>query len=366
VAKTANKIRGKFADEKYWGPEPTPKGDVTELDLLKAFNWFNYFHSTEDAKSFTISYLKSIKYNKSTIQKISQIPFDNLRSTGWMFRILIQGGDLPAGKKESLLEKIEKLVEGVIENTESEESSNKNVISIQDRINAKASELTGELDEQLDVFFTEGVITFNVKDWMRERDIKPQIAKKIVEKFQPRYEEVKEAFEGKNPDLVEAYKGWRKPVLKVMAIFMKGIIDCLNTSIETHKVIKKPRKKKVKPAGVLVAKMKYMVEDTALNLKSVDPKEIIGASQLWVFNTKYRNLTVYNAAGAGLTVMGSSIKGFDESSITKKLRKVADIINQVKSAGKVPLRKIMDGIKSKPKTATGRINSETILVRVVK
>jgi len=117
-----------------------------------------------------------------------------------------------------------------------------------------------------------------------------------------------------------------------------------------------------------VAKLKYKQKDETYNVVSIDPKQIIGANQLWVFNTKYRTLAVYNAMGpAGLNVKGSTLTGFDEkTSIVKKLRKPTEQLNKLKDGGKVVLRKFMDEIKCKPMTATGRINNEVVLVRIIK
>lgn len=372
MAKTARKVRGKFSDEKYLGPEPTVTADATQAHLARAYNWFNYFYNSEDAKAFTLSYLKSIKYDKKTLQKLNQVKAIDLHNIGWNCRLLECGSTLPGDAWVRIECRIKELVSGVDETVSSDDSTGteevalKNIISIQDRINNKASELIGELQEELDVFFTEGTITFDIKKWSLEKGIKPQIAKRIADKFRPQYEEITEALKGKDPELVEAYKGWRKPVLKVMALFIKRIIDHLDNSIEAQKTIRKPRAKKVKPASVLVAKMKYLDESKEYG-KSVDPKDIVGASQVWVFNTKYRNLSVLNAAGSGLTVAGSSIKGFDDkTSITKKLRKPEPVLKQVKEGGKIVLRKVMDGVKCKASTANGRMNAETIIVRVVK
>ena len=70
---------------------------------------------------------------------------------------------------------------------------------------------------------------------------------------------------------------------------------------------------------------------------------------------------------AGLSVKGSTLTGFDEkTSIVKTLRKPTEQLNKLKDGGKVTLRKFMDDIKCKAKTATGRINKETVLVRIVK
>lgn len=364
--KTAAVRRPKFADEKYMGSEPTVDENATQSDLIHAYNWFNYFYNSEDAKNFTISYLKHIKHNKDTIKKLSKVNAIHLHNIGWNCRLLHNGSTLPDDVWERCDTRIKQLVADVTINDDEEVTAPVKVISIQDRINNKAAELIGELEEQLDVFFQEGVIQFDVKKWSLEKGIKPQVAKRIADKFRPQFTEITEALEGKDPDLVEAYKSWRKPVLKIMALFIKRIIDHMIELDSAGQSVRKPRKKKVKPASVLIAKMKYKENDG--DLKSVNPCDIIGASQLWVYNTKTRNLSVYNAVGnSGLSVRGTTLTGFDEeSSITKKLRKPESVIKPLLEGGKIYLRKVMENIKTAEQKATGRINADTILLRVVK
>lgn len=365
--KTAVVKRPKFADEKYLGPEPEVNENSTKADMARAYNWFNYFYTSEDAKNFTISYLKSIKYDKDTVRKLSQVKAIDLHNIGWNCRLLAtSNSELPPGVWDAIEKKIKGLAEAVVEEAETTEEPQVKVVSIQDRINTKASDLIGELEEQLDVFFQEGVIQFDVKKWSLEKGIKPQIASRIAEHFRPQYEEIAEAQTGKDPDLVEAYKKWRKPVLKIMGLFIKRIIDHMDEVEVAGKAIRKPRKKKVKPPHVLVAKMNYCA--SADTLTSIDPKGIIGASQLWVFNHKTRNLSVYHAVDRdGLSVRGSTITGFDEAvSITKKLRKPEQVIPNVLNLAKVPLRQIMKDLTTTEQKATGRINTDTILLRVIK
>lgn len=366
MRKSATVRRPKFADEKYMGSEPTVDENASQVELAKAYTWFNYFYNSEDAKNFALSYLKHIKYNKDTIRKLSKVNALTLHNIGWNSRLLHNGSTLPDGVWDACIARIEQLVADMSDDTEQVTEQVTKIISIQDRIQHKAAELIGELEEQLDVFFQEGVIQFDVKKWSLEKGIKPQIAKRIADKFRPQFAEITEALEGKDPDLVEAYKGWRKPVLKVMAIFIKRIIDHMTELESAGLAVRKPRKKKVKPASILVAKMKYKENDG--DLKSVNPCDIIGASQLWVFNHKTRNLSVYNAVGnSGLSVRGSTITGFDaETSITKKLRKPESVIKPLLEGGKIYLRKVMDNLTTTEQKATGRINVDTILLRVVK
>ena len=363
------KTRGKFADEKYMGSEPEVHAGSTQAELAQAYNWFNYFYTSDDAKAFTISYLKSIKYDKHVIAKLGAVKSIDLHNIGWNCRLAENGSTLPPKLWTNIEQRIKFLAKEVLEVSENEEDQpQKNVVSIQDRIAGRASDLIGELEEETDVFFTEGVIQFDVKKWSLEKGIKPQIAKRIAEHFRPQYEEIAEALEGKDADLVEAYKRWRKPVLKVLGLFIKRIVDRMVEIESAGNATRKPRAKKIKPAHVLVSKLQFLPEFKELNITSIDPKGIINASQLWVYNPKTRNLSVYHAVGrSGLSVRGTTITGYDtDASITKKIRKPEQVIPQLMIAGKVDLRNLMKNLTTTENKANGRINKDTTLLRIIK
>lgn len=369
MKKSAAVKRPKFADEKYLGAEPEVNENSTQIELARAYNWFNYFYTSDDAKAFTISYLKSIKYDKHVIDRLSSVKSIDLHNIGWNCRLLSTGSTLPGELWNNIETRIKQLSADVVETVEAtEDQPQTKIISIQDRINNKASDLIGELEEETDVFFQEGVIQFDIKKWSVEKGIKPQIAKRIAEHFRPQYEEICEAQEGKDADLVEAYKGWRKPVLKIMGLFLKKIIDHMTEVDAAGQAIRKPRAKKIKPASALVAKLQFLPEFKELNITSVDPKGIINATQLWVYNPKTRNLSVYHAVGrSGLSVRGTTITGYDtDASLTKKVRKPEQVIPQVLNAGKVDLRSIMKNLTTNDSQANGRINKDTVLLRIIK
>jgi len=369
MAKTASKARGKFLDEKYLGPEPVLE-NPTMSDLAKAYTWFNYFYTSDDAKSFVLTYLRQIKYDKKKIKIVEKIRPDLLHNIGWNCRMVSNGSNLPDEILKTVKTKLEALIETesnkVVE--EPTELVPKVVISIQERINNKASDIIGDLEEQIDIFYTQGKNEFDPLSWMKSKDVKPQIAQKIVDYYKPLYSEIYDALQGKDEQLKEAYSSWKKPKLKMYLEFIGNIVSSAESLTVVVRTSKKPRKKKEKPASVIVSKMKYKLEDTDYNIKSAKASDIVGCQQLWVFNTKTRNLYVYNAMGpSGLNVKGTTIIGYDEkTSVTKKLRKPSVTIPQLIDAGKVTLRKLMDGLSSKPKEANGRINSDMVLVRIVK
>jgi hypothetical protein len=128
-----------------------------------------------------------------------------------------------------------------------------------------------------------------------------------------------------------------------------------------------PRKRKEKPAGIQVAKMQYLADFPELKLTSIHPTKIVGASQLWTYNTKNKKLAVYYATSSkGFTVKGTSIQGWDpESSAQNGLRKPSVTIEEVMSGGKPQLQKLLSKLTTITTKPNGRVNSDTILLRVL-
>jgi hypothetical protein len=132
------------------------------------------------------------------------------------------------------------------------------------------------------------------------------------------------------------------------------------------KVNRAPRAKKTVPVEKIVGKLKYMKQNEPLKLVSINPADIIGAKELWIFNTKSRKLGRYIAKEyTELSVKGTAIIGFDENtSIQKTIRKPEEKLKEFKAAGKVALRKFLEDINATDTKLTGRINEETILLKV--
>ena len=94
-----------------------------------------------------------------------------------------------------------------------------------------------------------------------------------------------------------------------------------------------------------------------------------------MFNIKTRKIGKYIAinqdpkglsrTGTGLQAKGTTIIGFDpETSYQKTLRKPDDQLKDFKSSGKVALRKFMDTINTTDTKLNGRINVDTVLLKV--
>jgi hypothetical protein len=158
---------------------------------------------------------------------------------------------------------------------------------------------------------------------MRSLEIKGAHTKHIVPVYQKKIEEIEEAIRGKDQQLSEGYSFLTKKELKEYASLLKRIVDDCAKIAHTAKLTRAPRKKKEKPADKIIEKLQFKKEDNEYKAASINPIDILGASQLWVFNTKTRKLGCYNATDAlGLSVKGTTLINFnEETSIQKTIRK---------------------------------------------
>jgi hypothetical protein len=201
--------------------------------------------------------------------------------------------------------------------------------------------------------------------WMVENEVKPMHASKIAEYFKQRTADWIAIIESKDEYVRESYPRPRKEMIEAAKFF--GLIATDAEKLASNKsAARKPRKKKPVSFEKKVKNLKFKKDDVENKLVSIDPIKIMGSQQLWVYNVKTRKLGVYVAAdAAGLGVKGSSIENYKYSeSVSKTLRKPKDVLSRVLDGGKVVLRKVMAEINSKSVELNGRINKDTILLRV--
>jgi serine/threonine protein kinase len=126
----------------------------------------------------------------------------------------------------------------------------------------------------------------------------------------------------------------------------------------------------INPDSVYVEPINHGINVMSFYHMTEANKKLSTASGKWIYmypdHIKTKKLGVYVADdSSGLSVKGSSIINFSErNSICKTLRKPETILPDVIKGGKVYLRNVMSTIKSKEKGLTGRLNSDTILLKI--
>ena len=333
-------------DEPSWNKKTSP----TQGDISKALNWYNENRDEKHAAKF-LGVPKTIAKEFTTAACVT--------------RMQTRGYKLHKNSKKTYDDMMKRLkVQVKLRKVERKAAPEQ--ISIQERIRMKTDEIIGEMEGMIDDFGIHGDYKqMRAYQWMVDNDVKSIHCAAIIEHFQQQAAEVYIAATGKDKQLVEGYSNFTKAELvNLLKTYAMIVQDAERLSHNASRK-RKPRKRKPLSFDKMVAKVKYQESDDSLKLVSVDPIKIIGASQLWVYNTKTRNLGVYNALDvSGLGMKGTTVQNFDSASVAKILRKPEDVLPKVVSGGKVALRKVMDSINAKPKKLTGRLNKDTILLRI--
>ena len=363
------------ADVQAYGTEPswTNQDEIGNLKVaeIRALNWYNYFCDSKQAKTFVVEYMTSIGRTKDEISLVSSSDAPIPVQLGWIARMMCMGYDPSDTFKNFFVKEFKTVMESAKKTKKTKApvvaTTTAPVVSIQDRIREKTSEEVGEIEGLVDDFIAGGCKSApDMESYLKSKELSSVVQKKMCEVFIKRSKEFEDVMNTTDADIKEGYSNFSKVQLRKIKEFYDAVVTETNRGAE-KKPTRKARKVKEKPASVIASKVQYMKDFAELNLKSILPEKIVGANQVWLYNTKTKLLGMYNADNAkGLTIKGTTIQNFNtETSTGKRLRKPEVTVKQVLDGGKIVLKKLLDGLTTKPAELTGRINSDTIVVRVI-
>ena len=358
------------AERMIKGTERVLRPDHYMSDLIGALNYYNVNHDDKEKKKWFLKYIAQT--DKKLAVELLKVDEYHFRYAGILARLLDGGSALQEKEFNHLQERIAFLKTQVGARQKSQDKADKkaadaakantNVISIQQRMDEKAHELAGEIEGAIDDFILNKTSDFSTKNYLLANQVAGAIAKRIGEFYVPLAAELREAYEGKCPQLKEGYSHFTKRELKKFIEFVDGIVSDCTQQVQTAKVNRAPRKRKPVSPIKQTAKVKYLKEFPELNLKSVAPSNMVDATEVWVYNTKYRRIAVYKAEVGSLSVKGTTIVGFSVTeSKQMTLRKPEEFFKGL-SIGKRALNAKLKTLTTKPAQPNGRINEETIIL----
>jgi hypothetical protein len=377
--KTAPKKRDPlFADEKYTGREPVWDTERAlamtqeEFDhhLRKAFTYYNYFYSAKDLKKYVTDWMKD-HYSKSDVSRF-------IRSSDRLLPITVcslikahkQGMPLRDKELRYVQDRLYEIINSDIPDevvSEQKTVAPAAIKTIQDRLNEKTSEHLAHFEGLYDEVVTGGTADPKAYDYLVSNAVPQSQIKKFEELFMARKTELGEALGKADEQIAEAYRHYKAADYKRHHAFIQSILDALDQYRNVKKATKKARVKRAPNKEKVVGKLKYMKEEKTLKLVSINPVDIIGSQELWCYNTKTRKLYKYvaDSVTGPLGIKGTSLTGYNESaSIGKTLRKPEEKLKEFAKAGKIQLRKFLEDIKATETLGNGRLNSDTVLLRV--
>ena len=368
----SNREKAAALNARMFGVEPKYDHEMTKVELIDALNFYNSF-SRKDLMQSVLVLMKNAGYSKTHISDFSLCEDWRLDMTSAKLAAIVNKNNssvLSKGALTRLRDNIETCIERgvIIKNLEAIKTVTA-IVPIDPNMK-KASVIMAEIDSMIDEQSVNRDFTFDAYKFLQEQSANPIIAKMIADNYAGFLNELQMASEKSDEQVTEGYAHIKKVDMKKTIAFVTNIIDSANKFKQNEKIIRvrKPRKLKVKSADQLTKSVKYCKSFSELNLVSINPTEIIGASSIWIYNTKYRKLGVYvSAPNQTFSVKGTTILNINEElSVSKTLRKPEVQLNEFAKATKVTLRKFLENINGKAASLNGRLNEDTIILKAFK
>jgi hypothetical protein len=373
-----------YSDEKYTGREPVwdteraLKMTQDEFDhfLRKSFTYYNYYCAQKDLKKHMVKWMQENKYSKADVSAFIRSSDRAIPMTAYGLLMSHRQG-MPFREKE--LTYFKQQIDNAITAADSEPEDSatgakpvevtapSKVPTIQDRLNEKTSEHLAHFEGLYVEVVTGGTVDPKAYEYFVANKVPQGQLGKFQDYADTQRMYLTAAIDKLDEQFVEAYKHYRAADFKRHFAFLDAIQTAVDQYRQVKKATKKARVKRAPNKEKVASKLKYMKEEKTLKLVSVNPVDIIGAQELWCYNTKTRKLYKYIADSltGPLGIKGTSITNFDTAkSVGKTLRKPDEKLKEFAKASKVQLRKFLDEIKATETVGNGRINLDMILLKV--
>jgi hypothetical protein len=371
----------KVLEEKHVGAEITNWSGIRDMDnaIYQCLRHYGYFYDHKDAFKWGEAWVKK---NRTASELADYKASEDWRvntTLGGLCKMHMNGAEL----EERYITRINTGIDAAITagkaNRKIEDIDKAKPVKTSAQIlSEKTSDFIAEVEHVIDLYHDPKVWldgeNYSVFNELKKIAAPKPLAQKVYDYYKPLYDEIDELINKKTPDLVEGY-GHLKTAKdkKDYLSFVKNILDDCSKFMNAATAAKvraprQPRAKKKVSVEKLVAKVKYQKESAEFKLTSVDPANLIGATEVYLFNTKYRHLVQLVAASVdGFSIKGTTITNVrEEACLRKTLRKPEDVLTEIGKTTKARVNKVFIDIKTKAATANSRLNEETIILKVFK
>jgi len=355
------------------------KSNDVEWDFFRCVNRYRtgIHPSTVKEKKWVADYMKWKKYSKEDIEFAQRGSSFHFESVAPCCRICTQADcDAPPHWKK----KIDDYIDAMIRTGKSKRSQKelrdaskpaKVKVTIQDRIKNQVDEYMELLNIETDKYLIEikKKPKFDIAKWLKNHDVKSVQSDMIADHFQPVLDELKEAYDKTCEQLVEAYDYLTRPQLKNFRDMVQSVVETCRQHAKLSKAVRKPRRKKSQTPGKIIRKLQFCEKSDEYGVSSIDPRKIVGANKVVVFNTKYKKLAIFEASPLvdGLSVKGTTIVGFDDKkSRERTVRKPKEIVKDCANSGIRVINNRYNSLTTKESVPTGRINKNCVILQALK
>jgi len=368
----------KLAEEKNVGSEIIDWTDIApdrfSKSVYEAMRHYSYFYGQKDYVSWTVDWVKSNRPSDLKSYKAGE-DWRTSSTLGSLVRIHSMGAPIPESYVDFINKQIdtvvsfgkiniESTVEEVVSDAPAVKKKNPSEL-LREKTLGVLGEIEGFIDEHLDGSLDKN---FSLYTHLKGIDAAAQTARDIAKAYREMEAELTELIVEKTEDLVEGYSHLTLSQQKKLLKLVSGFISDSEKFVLSKKATRKPRAKRATPATKQAEKVIYQKESTDYKITSTSPAHIVGATEVYLFNTKTRVLKyLVTDKREGFIISGTSIKNYDkELSFKKKLRKPEETIDSINKVTRIRALKAFKALKTAETPTDARINADTIILKVNK
>ena len=371
------KLKVPVAESKVMGTEPIWVEDYVPTDYQseygKALSWYNLIADQKDCREFLVDWFKG---DATKLKALSQISDRMLpRTYANSARIAMRGFPLSDEHKARIWEKVEERVNKKTVLIEDDTTASEPVVKVVKKPLVAATFIVSDVDDEIEKLIN-GEDTRTVSQILIPYRLTDKNYLDCVQKIEPMLAEFAELVEVRRipksqltdsqEQLLESYAHLTsmKSVKDIVKLLETYISDLKKSYVS--KQVAKVRKKKPKDKSKLVQNLKFLKEDNALGVTSVEPINLLNCSEVWTYDTKTRKISKYFSPVSGsITVKGASLVGFDENfSNSRLLRKPETQVKEFAELAKKDLTKWYSAVKSKSGPVRARLTLTTLILKV--
>jgi len=354
------------------------KTGVAAIPLDKGFDKIkSYFHfelERKDYSSFLKTYVKK-NYSKKQITILNLFPsyiweqYSHLAATAFCMNNNIE---VPENYSNGLADYFSnKIVEGepLYKESLTKKQTTKNVVTLspQQRLYNKINNtIMADLDDLEDQWMNGEETTLDLYNRFKYHGLSGSATIPVRQVLDGWLLDYEDALFARCDQAVEGYLHLKKPELKRRIKSCQEMLLDLDKIKSAAKATRKIRIKKPRAADKQVQRIQYKKEDPNYKLASINPLLIVGSSIVYTFNTKYKYLTEYiTNSSNGFEISGSTIKNVSSDSRRISLRKPDEVLPTVLNKSQTQIDKVWKTLTTKTSEPNGRVNVDTILLRVI-
>lgn len=348
--------------KKHLGDEPLFTDIPTDRNLrmwakIKAYNWYAYFFEYEDWTPVILDHfedqgiltpeleeqIKSLKYG-DLMNQTPQLKMMRMIKRGW-----------PADAHElSVIASATQIIMEKAKSVKKEEPKQDLAPKKPGRIESKLHDRLMDIEDQwMDGEAPPFSLTAEAK---AVGETKQAISAVIIPWLKSRKDWAESELTQDTPMIP-------RPALKRRLTFLDKLIEEAEALLGESS--RKPRKPKIKTPEQQVKQLLFLGEDPDTKVKSVDPASLVKSQLVLLYNVKYRTVAVYEAADdKGIQVRRTTLENIKENPLKWKLRKPKEVLDQIlETQNKAKIMKVLESLKTKPQSANGRSNQDTVLLK---